>query len=334
MRYYGIQNEVKSYLNRLQSEEGIEVSPSTVKTLNDRVESLKKSGIWSQYGLGFNDRDADSYFQRATVRDAIGRFEVCLFVRGIKTLGLWQNMVSWPMRSYQNAGTGSTVYSLGGFQISNGTMVNSPTWQQNGIYFIPNSYINAINYANYPYNTGQFGISVFSVVNPLGWLPDGTTRTINLLGLPGAGSPILHLTTGVGGGNTMWLEQSRINFNDASLGASYVNNYIRSYGSPSVNTAYFKNNFFYAGYSPGTTVQNCLFVVDSSSTLNGNSYTVASSFGITPSSSTQLRVGSTNVNTTALIPITTLFSSPINLEQHQLLRQLYKLTLGSNLGLP
>ena len=133
MRYYGVQNEVKSYLNRLQSEEGIEVSLGTVKTLNNRVEALKKSGVWSQYGLGFNDGDADRYFQRATVRDAIGRFEVCLFVRGMKTLGLWQNMVSWPMRSYQNAGTGSTVYSLGGLGVYDGSMVNSPTWSNNGL---------------------------------------------------------------------------------------------------------------------------------------------------------------------------------------------------------
>ena len=133
MRYYGVQNEVKSYLNRLQSEDGIEVSLSTVKTLNDRVEALKKSGVWSQYGLGFNDGDADRYFQRATVRDAIGRFEVCLFVRGMKTLGLWQNMVSWPMRSYQNAGTGSTAYSLGGLGTFDGTLVNSPPWSVDGI---------------------------------------------------------------------------------------------------------------------------------------------------------------------------------------------------------
>jgi hypothetical protein len=135
VRYYGVQNEVKSYLNRLQSEDGIEVSLGTVKTLNDRVEALKKSGVWSQYGLGFNDGDADRYFQRATVRDAIGRFEVCLFVRGMKTLGLWQNMVSWPMRSYQNVGTGSTVYSLGGLGTFNGSMINSPTWGNNGITF-------------------------------------------------------------------------------------------------------------------------------------------------------------------------------------------------------
>ena len=256
------------------------------------------------------------------------------FVVGVKKLGLWQHMVCWPMRGIHNAGTGSTVYSLGGLGTHNGTMVNAPAWQQNGVFFLPNSYINAINYVNYPYNTGQFGISVFSVVNPLGWLPDGTSRTINLLGLEGVNSPSLHITTGVGGGNTMWLQQDRVNFNDASLGAGFANNYIRIFGSPTINTAYYKNNFFYAGYSPSTTIQNCLFVIDSSSTLNGNSYTSALAFGQTPLSTIQLRVGSSSANTSALMSITTLFSSPINLDQHQLLRQLYKRTLGIGLNLP
>lgn len=135
MRYYGTQNEVKAYLNRLQSETSIQVTPSIVKTLNDRVESLKRSGVWSQYGLGFNDIDSDSYFQRASVNDVIGRSEVCWFVRGMKSLNLWQNMVSWPMRSYQNAGAGSTVYSLGGLGVFNGALQNNTNWSLSGVYF-------------------------------------------------------------------------------------------------------------------------------------------------------------------------------------------------------
>ena len=43
MKYYGIQNEVKSYFNRLQKESGIFVSTAIVKIVNDRVESLKKT---------------------------------------------------------------------------------------------------------------------------------------------------------------------------------------------------------------------------------------------------------------------------------------------------
>jgi hypothetical protein len=57
------------------------------------------------------------------------------FVKGIKDLGLWDSMVAWPLRSSQNAGTGTTAYSLGGLGIYNGTLVNGPTWGADGILF-------------------------------------------------------------------------------------------------------------------------------------------------------------------------------------------------------
>jgi hypothetical protein len=135
MKYYGIQNEVKAYINRLQDENNIYVSPSTVKTINDRVEGLKRSGDWSRFSLGFNDVDGDAYLTRANVNDAVGRCEVLWFTRGMKALNLWNNTVCWPTRSYQNAGTGSTVFSLGGLGIFNGTAFNSPTWGADGLTF-------------------------------------------------------------------------------------------------------------------------------------------------------------------------------------------------------
>lgn len=135
MRYYGFQNEVKSYLNRLERENGFRISTVSAKILNDRVESLKKSGIWAQYGLGFNDADGDAYLTRANVTDLIGRSEVLWFIRGMKSLGLYSNMVAWPMRSYQNAGTGSTAFCLGGYGRYDGTLTNGPTWGRNGILF-------------------------------------------------------------------------------------------------------------------------------------------------------------------------------------------------------
>jgi hypothetical protein len=143
MKYYGIQNEVKAYINRLQDENNIYVSPSTVKTINDRVEGLKRSGDWSRFSLGFNDVDGDAYLTRANVNDAVGRCEVLWFTRGMKALNLWNNTVCWPTRSYQNAGTGSTVFSLGGLGIHNGTLVNIASWDRSGIFWsINNSSLN------------------------------------------------------------------------------------------------------------------------------------------------------------------------------------------------
>ena len=57
------------------------------------------------------------------------------FVKGLKTYNLWNNLICWPSRANQNAGAGTTVYSLGNVGIYNGTMVNGPTWQANGIVF-------------------------------------------------------------------------------------------------------------------------------------------------------------------------------------------------------
>jgi len=61
------------------------------------------------------------------------------FVKGVKALGLWDSMVAWPLRSSQNAGTGTTAYSLGGLGTFNGTLVNGPTWGVDGITFDGNN---------------------------------------------------------------------------------------------------------------------------------------------------------------------------------------------------
>jgi hypothetical protein len=79
------------------------------------------------------DADAQSFITTsgATDIEAIDQF-----VKGVKDLGLWDNMVCWPLRSTQNAGTGTTAYSLGGLGTFNGTLVNGPTWGANGLAFV------------------------------------------------------------------------------------------------------------------------------------------------------------------------------------------------------
>jgi len=78
------------------------------------------------------DADATAFVAAsgATDFDAINRFVI-----GMKTLGLYNSMVCWPLRSTQNAGTGSTAYSLGGLGTYNGTLVNGPTWGADGVTF-------------------------------------------------------------------------------------------------------------------------------------------------------------------------------------------------------
>jgi hypothetical protein len=79
------------------------------------------------------DPDALAYFNRAGITDSTARQQILDFVKGVKDLGLWNNFVCWPLRSSQNAGTGTTAFSLGGLGTFNGTLVNGPTWGADGI---------------------------------------------------------------------------------------------------------------------------------------------------------------------------------------------------------
>ena len=76
------------------------------------------------------DADAADFIRRSGATD---RAAINAFVRGVKALGLWNNMVCWPLRSSQNAGFGSTAYSLGGLGTFDGTLVNAPGWTADGI---------------------------------------------------------------------------------------------------------------------------------------------------------------------------------------------------------
>ena len=55
------------------------------------------------------------------------------FVKGLKQLNLWQNIVCWPLRSIHNIGTGSRVLSMGGYGPFDATLLNSATWSNDGV---------------------------------------------------------------------------------------------------------------------------------------------------------------------------------------------------------
>ena len=103
------------------------------------------------------DADATAFVAAsgATDFDAINRFVI-----GMKTLGLYNSMVCWPLRSTQNAGTGSTAYSLGGLGTYNGTLVNGPTWGTDGVTGIATS--SAIT-TSLALTTGNSSRSIFGV---------------------------------------------------------------------------------------------------------------------------------------------------------------------------
>jgi hypothetical protein len=130
------------------------------------------------------------------------------FVKGVKNLGLWESMVAWPLRSSQNAGTGTTAYSLGGLGTFNGTLVGGPAWTADGITFGGST-----QYIEYsPQFTVDFtkgGYSIHAVWSALGVAVDAS-NTFVLFGSTGDQLQNV-ITTGIGGG-TSWRAQSR-NYN-------------------------------------------------------------------------------------------------------------------------
>jgi hypothetical protein len=84
------------------------------------------------------DPDALAYFSTAGITDSTAKTQINSFVVGIKDLGLWSNMVCWPLRSSQNASSGTTEYSLGGFGTYNGSLLGTalPIRNTEGINFL------------------------------------------------------------------------------------------------------------------------------------------------------------------------------------------------------
>ena len=130
-------------------------------------------------GLGISgfDADAAAYFERAGVTDATAKNQINAFVKGIKALGLYNNMVCWPLRSAQNAGTGLTAYSLGGLGTYDGTLTGSPTRGADGISLIgtPAPSITTAAFANQP--DSIFSVQKFeTAVSNNQVVYDGTNR--------------------------------------------------------------------------------------------------------------------------------------------------------------
>jgi hypothetical protein len=83
------------------------------------------------------DADAVAYFERAGVTDATAKSQISAFVIGVKDLGLWSSIVTWPFRQNQNPSAVATAYSLGGLGTFNASCQGSPapTLSADGVAF-------------------------------------------------------------------------------------------------------------------------------------------------------------------------------------------------------
>jgi hypothetical protein len=88
------------------------------------------------YGLGSSaslDPDAAAFIAASGATDQASINE---WVKEIKNAGLWSSIRAYPMRSGQNAGTGATVFGLGGLNSADGVLTGTPLWQTNGVQFL------------------------------------------------------------------------------------------------------------------------------------------------------------------------------------------------------
>jgi hypothetical protein len=125
-----------------------------------------------QLGLGLRannspsiliDGDAAAYFTRAGVTDSTAKSQINSFIKGLKSLNLWTSSVVWPMRSAQNKGSGTTLYTFGGLGTINqynGTLVNGPTWNADGILFDGSN--DRITLPNGAFGTGNTATTIIS----------------------------------------------------------------------------------------------------------------------------------------------------------------------------
>lgn len=86
-------------------------------------------GVASQVNKNNLDGDALTYCSRSGARDVV---LLTQFARGVKSLGLWNSMVSWPLLPGQNAGQGPTAYSFGGLGIYDLQLASSD-WTSLGV---------------------------------------------------------------------------------------------------------------------------------------------------------------------------------------------------------
>lgn len=96
-----------------------------------KLGSTTVTGVRRGAGLIY-DSDVAA-FQKASGATQVG--PILALVDYLKAQSLWDYARFYPMKSAQNAGSGSTVYGLGGLTSNNMTLVNSPTWGSDGVTF-------------------------------------------------------------------------------------------------------------------------------------------------------------------------------------------------------
>jgi hypothetical protein len=261
------------------------------------------------------DADAVAYFVRAGVTDATAKGQINAFVKGVKALDLYNSMACWPLRSAQNAGTGTTAYSLGGLGTLNGTLVNSPSWTTDGIDHTAAS----SQTTSFPVDLVSYGATGFSLY---------------FVGKPKTGTQGFSMIFGQEGGTAV-NSNGMIRLGATATAQIQINvNYTgglatRTISANAVNTF----NSFGATVSPSSV--GLVFNASTSFSAPSGTYNSINE-GVTDTLLTASRGPFTISKIYAdLISSFGLFTtSSLNASQFSSLISLYKTTLGTGLGLP
>jgi hypothetical protein len=264
------------------------------------------------------DPDASRYFQRAGVTNSTAKTQLNNFVKGVKRLGLWNSMVCWPLRSSQNAGTGTTAYSLGGLGTYNATLINGPTWGENGITATgtTGSYLFVPSYPVVTSNHSLFGIQTATIVGASG----GFANVISTGGGSGQlfGRLVLYGFTGASNYNT------GAYFRPLTGGSGLAGT---SETSLNYSTPYWRAGSFRIDITSLSHIINGTLIQDSAPTNGTGTLPFTDSNAGINMMVTQI-AGNNNIS--PFMGVCTGYLTPA---QHESIRILYKSTLGVGIGL-
>jgi len=245
------------------------------------------------------------------------------FIAGLKQLNLWQNIVCWPMRRRHNIGTGSKVLSLGGIGTYDGTMTNSPSWDDMGILFDGTArYIEMAN----PLKPTIYcaGLTMFAIFDS-----DVTIATQGVvIGSNGTGAsntlgPAIYVSASPAQGTSLTAVYPDFSINGATISILF--------SSGSGNTRVMET--FCAGFIGNTGIQ----FFEYNNTTRGTSSSIGSN--TVWNNNPTWRIGARNSPAAGgyflgTIPFCLLANRPITRTEYESLRDLHKTTIGKGLGLP
>jgi hypothetical protein len=289
----------------------IRINATPTTQLNSDIHAIYRATLGANLGLPDYDPATIEYAARSGATDLAN---IDAFVRGVKDLGLWNSMVCWPLRSTQNAGTGTTAYSLGGLGTFNGTLVNEPSWGADGMTF-DNASSQYISTA-FSFDPATLSTGFATIVKPTDSYPTADLREI-CGNRQTAASALYKLT---GGQQDITLFDSVADHNTASVNSR-------------IGTSFADTRHFAGGFTDSSTRQ---FFNQADATTT----TATSTGGTITSGSHAFQIGRAGTYGTArtwtgeISVVTLIRRSTITAQDIENLRTLYKSTLGTGLGLP